>query len=345
LWLSTDLVNWRNVTPPAARQPLEGGVYVNFDEASFLNPTTGWVTTWNGWNLGVTVYRTTDGGKRWTVVTHGEHGDHAGDAEWIQLLSPTLAFDENIAATAPHMSLSVTTDGGTSWRTVYSIPPFDGQTPPRGPFELPMLFTSQLRGFAATAIPPAEGQVNGGFYRTLDGGVSWTAMTPPAARATRCPPDDLGQVECMFALPSFSDPTHAVLASEVVDGAHAAVGFDVTSDGGASWRRTTTVDVPIPLVPPDSYPKTYALVATPSSRTWWIVSPDNGGVTTRISSDAGQHWSVVDSSDVLGAPGNLKAIDGTHALLNTEITTSDGTTGAVYVTSDGGRSWKTLFGS
>jgi len=349
LWMSTDLSHWRDVTPPASRQPFDGNQYVTFDQASFLDPSTGWVTTWNSWNLGVAIYRTADGGKSWTTAPAGSgHGDHAGDADWIQLLTPTVAFDENIAATAPHMSLSVSTDAGASWHELYTDRPDSGQTLPPSPFELPMVFTSQLRGFAASAIPPAEGQVDEGFFRTTDGGVSWTAATPPSARSATCPPGDRhpadgSAVECLFALPSFSDATHAVLATEVVDGAHATVGFDSTSDGGSSWRLTTTVDVPIPSVPADSYPKSYALVATPSSRSWWIVSSGDGGVTTRVTADAGQHWSVT-QSDVLGAPVTVGALDATHALLETDITTSNGTTSAVYVTSDAGRSWKTPFG-
>jgi hypothetical protein len=346
LWLSTDLTRWRDVTPPASRQPFEGNLYVTFDQASFLNPSIGWVTTWNSWNLGVTIYRTTDGGKSWTTAPAGSgHGDHAGDADWIQLLSPTVAFDENIEATASNLSLMVTTNAGTSWRTVYTGPPA-AATPTPIAYEAPMLFVSELRGFAATAIPPAEGQIDQGFFETTDGGFSWTVEKPPLAQSTTtCPSDNLGMVECLFALPSFSDANHAVLATEVVDGAHATVGFDTTTDGGSSWRLTTTVDVPIPISPADSYPKSYALVSTPSSRNWWIVSPDAHGVTTRISSDTGQHWSTAGSADVLGAPENLDALDATRALLTTDIITSEGATSALYVTTNGGRSWKTLFGS
>lgn len=243
------------------------------------------------------------------------------------------------------MSLSITSDAGRTWRTVYAIPRPDGVSPQPNPFELPMLFTSQLRGFAASSIPPAEGQVNAGFFATTDGGVSWTPMAPPAARAMTCPPDDLGPIECMFALPSFSDATHAVLASEVVDGARATVGFDSTADGGSTWQLTTTVDVPIALVAPDSYPKTYALVSTPSGSNWWIASAAGSGVTTRTSTDAGQHWTVANDSPVLGSPAKLAALDATHALLMTEIITADGGETAVYVTNDGGHNWKTLFGS
>ncbi len=346
LWLSTDLNHWHDVTPPATRRALEGGLYAVFDQASFLSPTTGWVTTWNVGNLGVTIYRTADGGKSWTVAPAGSgHGDHAGDADWIQLLSPTVAFDENIEAAASSMSLAVTTNAGASWHTLYTGPPATS-TPTPTAYEAPMLFVTQLRGFAASAIPPAEGQIDQGFFESTDGGLSWTLEKPPLAPSTTmCPSDNFGAVECLFALPSFSDATHAVLASEVVDGARATVGFDVTADGGSTWQQTTSVDVQIPLVPAGSYPRTYALVATPSSRDWWIVSATGAGATTRVSSDAGQHWALADSSQVLGSPAKLEALDATHALLVTEIITSNGGTTALYSTADGGRSWKTLFGS
>ncbi|HEY0871093.1 MAG TPA: hypothetical protein VGD55_11890, partial [Acidothermaceae bacterium] len=278
-----------------------------------------------------------DGGRTWTTAPEGSgHGDHAGDADWIQLLSPTVAFDENIEATASNMSLRVTTNAGASWQTLYTGPPA-ASTPTPSAYEAPMLFVSQLRGFAVSGIPPAESQIDQGFFETSDGGVSWAVEKPPPARSTTCPSDNLGTVECLFSLPSFSDANHAVLASEVVDGAHATVGFDVTGDGGSTWRQRTTVDVPIPLVPAGSYPGTYALVATPSSRDWWIVSATGTGVTTRITSNAGQDWAITNSPRVLGSPGKLEALDATHALLMTQLITSDGGTSALYVTSDGGR--------
>lgn len=127
-----------------------------------------------------------------------------------------MAFDENIAATAPHMSLSVTTNAGASWHTVYTGPSSVGSTPTPSAFEAPMLFVSATRGFAATAIPPAEGQIDQGFFETNDGGSTWALVTPPTPRSTTCPSDNLGTIECLFALPSFSDATHAVL-SKLVD--------------------------------------------------------------------------------------------------------------------------------
>ena len=65
LYISTDLVHWRQVTPPRAdsKNPMQSG---NFEAASFLNEDTGWVTTSNGAMAEVTIYRTDDGGRSWT---------------------------------------------------------------------------------------------------------------------------------------------------------------------------------------------------------------------------------------------------------------------------------------
>jgi hypothetical protein len=314
LWLSTDTLHWRDVTPSAARQPVAPNLYPIFDSASFLSATSGWVADWNVGNLGVTIYGTSDGGRTWRVLSGAGHGDHAGDAYRIQLVTPSTAFAETVAAAAPNMSLAVTTDAAKTWRTVYTGPPVHADSEPAaGPFELPMRFTSPTRGFAATAIPPAETQVEDGFFSTADGGADWTRL----------------------ALPS--------LATELITGADAEVGFDTSADAGASWQVAATVRIQLPAVATNAYPKPYALVSTPGARTWWIASSSDREVTTRVTDDAGQHWSDVQSASPSGEPVSLAAIDTDHALLGTSITTSNGTTGALYVTSDGGHGWQRLF--
>ncbi|MGH8889867.1 MAG: hypothetical protein ACRDV3_08950 [Acidothermaceae bacterium] len=345
LWLSTDLTHWRDATPPPTRQPTEGGVYPTFDTASFLSPSTGWVTTWDVGDLAVVIYRTSDGGKTWSEVAGGGHGDHGGDAEWIQLVTPRLAFAENVEATAADMALQVSTDAGASWRTIYiGPPPAASGMPPSGPFELPMMFTSATRGFAATGVPAAEFGVAGGFFTTDDGGVHWTEEAPPPAGSARCPSGENTAVQCLFTLPTFADPTHAVLASETVTGTKVSIGFDTSSDAGVSWQAGASVDLQLPAVPANSYPQTGAQIATPTDRTWWIASATGAGVTTQVSTDAGQHWSVADSAEPLGASTGLQALDAGRALLTTDITTSNGTTRALYATSDAGHHWQRLFG-
>jgi hypothetical protein len=351
LWLSTDMTHWRDVTPPGSREQVNPsyfpGLYAMFDEASFLNASTGWVTTWNWGNLGVTAYRTSNGGKTWSSVAISGHGDHGGDADWIQLLTPTVAFDENVAATAPHFSLAMTTDAGQSWRDVYQWPsPTNDSAPPPVPFEMPVFFVSANRGFAAAGIPPTEGNVTGDFFTTNDGGVHWSRLTPPSTKNALCPTaeSDPMTVLCLVSLPRFVDPNSGVLATEVISGAQATVGFDTTSDGGTSWRAAASADVPVPAFPPNGFSMTnYAFVATPSMTTWWITSYSPLGVITRVTSDEGSHWSTVTSRQFDGTPTNLTAVDATHALLSTLVIGADGATNRVYSTSDAGRSWQPLF--
>jgi photosystem II stability/assembly factor-like uncharacterized protein len=345
LWISTDMTHWRDVTPPGARDFAWERLYATFDEASFLNSRTGWVTTWNAGNLAVTAYRTTDGGTTWSAIGIGGEGDHAGDADWIQLLSPRVALSEAISATGPGMNLAITTDAGQSWRTTYTGPsPSTTNYPNPGPFELPMSFISTTRGFAATAIPPAEPQVLGGLFDTSDGGAHWTQLALPGIDTAACSRPTTPSSQCLSTLPTFTDPTHGVLASEIITGTHASIRFDTSSDTGASWQQAApTINLPLPYVGADSYSWPDALVATPSASDWWLVSETGNGLTSQVTTDAGNHWSTVETAGVLGAPNRLEAIDATRALIETLITTSNGTTNTLYATSDGGHSWQRIF--
>jgi photosystem II stability/assembly factor-like uncharacterized protein len=353
LWLSTDMTQWRDVTPPGSRKQVDPGyfpgMYAGFDEASFLNPTTGWVTTWNGGNLAVTAYRTTDGGKTWSAVGIGGHSDHGDDADWIQLLTPKVAFSDTVTPTAPHMTLRVTADSGQSWRTVYDWPTATTESDDSVPLDMPMVFVSETRGFAASGIPPAESfDVTGDFFTTNDGGASWSRLNPPSVKNAGCPTvqTEPVTVRCLVSVPRVADPTHGVLATEVISGAKATVGFDTTSDGGTSWQTAASVDVPVPVFPSGGYPMTnYAFVGTPSMTTWWIAAYSAAGVTTRVTSDAGSHWAEVTSAAFDGTPVALNAIDATHALLTTFVIGVDGSTDRVYSTGDAGRTWQPLFAS
>jgi hypothetical protein len=351
LWMSNDMTHWRNVTPPGSRQQVNPsyfpGLYATFDQASFLNPSTGWVTTWNDGNLGVTAYRTSNGGKTWSAKVIGGHSDHGDDADWIQLLTPKVAFSETVTPTAPHMTLSMSTDAGQSWRTVYDWPTADTEPDVSVPLGMPTVFVSATRGFAASAIPPAASfNLTGEFLTTDDGGVHWSRVTPPSMKNALCPtPQTLpGSSSCLVSLPRFTDPSNGVLATEVISGAQATVGFDTTGDGGTSWQAATSVDVPVPVFPPNGFSMSnYAFVATPSITTWWIASYSPQGVTARVTSDAGSHWSTVTSRAFDGTPTALNAVDATHALLTTWVIGADGSTDRVYSTSDAGRSWQPLF--
>ena len=346
LYLTTDMVHWRNVTPPRQVGPPEA--YPLFEHASFLDARTGWVSAWSPATVAGAIYRTNNGGASWSSLSGGGHSGNAGATAFIQLVSPRIGFMESLEPTAPAMSLQVTTDAGASWRTVYNGPP---ATPPGGrlpgPFEMPMAFVNARRGFASEGLPP-EGPFlsgEGDLFATSDGGSSWTRQSPPLpSGASACPTAAVTEAStsCLFANPTFSDPEHAVLPGAVVSGDRATVGFDVTVNGGLSWalrsQRTVTGDPPASIDGGFSYPA--VSVASPS--TWWLVGWNSGEITTSVTTDAGRHWAQVTAPQHPGVPGSLQAVDATRAWLMLYTPTPSGTTTQLLSTADAGRTWQAV---
>jgi photosystem II stability/assembly factor-like uncharacterized protein len=343
LYLSTDLVHWTNVTPPES-QTEQNGAYGWFEHASFLNATTGWVTTWSPETTNVTIYRTSDGGKTWSAVSGGSHSGAGGATVLIQLLSPATAFKETLEPTGPAMSLQVSADSGQTWTTVYGGPPpvvAGSQSADQGPFEMPMVFASASQGFASQGIPPIEPALGGEPYlfSTSDGGSTWIPQSPPLpGPADACGPGGGPTVSCLFAAPSLSDPEHGVLPATVVSGAQAAVAFDVTADGGLHW--TMASERSVPLTPTSSPSFDDPLVSVASASTWWLLGWTSTGAATQVSTDAGAEWTETTAPLPAGVPVTLDALGPTDALLGVAQETPSGGITKLLVTTDSGRTWK-----
>ncbi|MGH9120674.1 MAG: WD40/YVTN/BNR-like repeat-containing protein, partial [Acidimicrobiales bacterium] len=252
LFLTTDQVHWRNVTPPGASTPDRVGAYGGFDQASFLNATTGWVTEFDGNVDQQTIFRTSDGGATWTLVPGFGHSLGGEDTSRIQLVSPTTAFAQ-VVAPGQAGSLSVTTDAGVTWRTVYTGLTSTG-TPLSGPVEIPVTFGDQLHGFGADGLPPTDVFPSGSLYATSDGGTTWTLDNPPLPKAALpCPSEVLptSLTVCGYGLPVFSDPSDAVVPALVLTDGTGMVGFDLTDNDGKTWtlKSTRGVTVPLPASP------------------------------------------------------------------------------------------------
>jgi hypothetical protein len=343
LYMSTDLVHWSDVTPAGAGVVPEGWTWSLFDGASFLSPSAGWVTTWDQGTSREVVYGTGDAGRKWSVLFTASHGDSAGDAYRLQLLTPELAFSQTVTANGPRQSLDVTTDGGRTWRTVYTGP-HDG-IPSEGPFEMPTVFTTRYRGFAAPGIPPAEPQVaeSGYFFATNDGGARWARESPPLPGPGKCargslvfPP--LQQGACSFGVPVFNGPRDGVLPVVLMGKPGAVFGFDVTHDGGVSWRLASQQSAAVSRSP-GAYLPGYGLIAVPSVRCWWVLTWTPSRLVSAVTTDGGRTWSRSAAPRPAGAPSQLVALDGSRALLEV----GGGRLGApssLFVTTDGGLAWR-----
>ncbi|MHB8246472.1 MAG: WD40/YVTN/BNR-like repeat-containing protein [Acidimicrobiales bacterium] len=313
------------------------------------------MTSWSAFTLKTTIYRTNDGGKTWSTVAGASHSENAGAATLIDLVSPTTAFEEDLEPTGPGMSLAVTTDSGRTWKSVYNFPPptASGNGRDSGPFEMPMSFADPMHGFAASGVPPAEPPTaSGDFFTTSDGGSTWVRQLPPLPNipvVSTCPTGvtNISSTSCVFALPTFSDSRQGVLAAVVTTGTKAYVAFDVTSDGGQHWTRTSQQSV---TVSPSGTQggvqgRTgfgYPLICEPSATSWWLLGWSAFGAATKVTTDAGSNWSTNTAPLPAGVPTSLAALDATRAVLTMEDVTANGTTTQVLTTTNSGRTWARL---
>jgi photosystem II stability/assembly factor-like uncharacterized protein len=345
------LAHWTDITPPQSQSPV-AGTYESFQRASFLNRTTGWVTSWNPATVRTTIYRSNDGGRTWTAIPGGGHSGNAGAASLVDLVSPTVAFEETLEPAGPEMSLTVTSDAAQTWSTVYTGPPptiANGRY--QGPFEMPMTFNDILHGFAAMDVPPVallRGEAD--FFSTTDGGSTWQRRTPPLPDSpVTCPTSVLSTQPsaCVYSLPSFSDTRHGTLGAVNTNGSHAYIAFDLTSDAGQRWTKASQVAVPVTPNPlqggvQGSAAYGYPLISTESSTLWWVLGWSGSSATTEITTDQGASWSRVSAPIPSGDPTALAAIDGMRALLSIQDDTASGAITNLLTTANGGRTWTAI---
>jgi hypothetical protein len=332
LYLTHDFEHFTDVTPPAV---LEGSVSGTgaFEQAFFLNPEDGWVSTFNGASAQVDVYRTTDGGLSWTPVAGTTHTIGAGAVTYLQFLSPTFGYLDNLQPTAPAADLSVSHDGGLSWQPVATSP---------GPSQLPIgraVFIDASHGVAVANAFACGPTSTSNVWTTSNGGTSWAPAelpTPfvPSATVAICPDTPFVAAKGEMVVPASLTVTHA----------SAHVDFVVSTDEGQSWRAA-----PGP-------PATFQVVSNPSvlgdvgraaggaavaAGSWWVVGKSTSGSDqVWVTRDQGAHWdaSVAQGLPSGGALSDVIAITDRQAW----VVTSRGPNAYLYTTSDSGAAWAEL---
>jgi hypothetical protein len=205
--------SWRAASPP-------GLAADDVRAASFLDAANGIVVGLTGMERqAFALWRTTDGGLTWTSSSLPVPSNVDAAAP-ISAAAPdashafvTLSLQQGLGLSGPGVLLASSDGGRTWWRTIL---------PSSGEIE----FATASRGWLVGD--------DGGVYATGDGGRTWRAVSVPA-------PSGFGSAAPLAELPTFSDPTHAVLPVTFRRGAREAVSFLTSSNAGATWQSAAVV--------------------------------------------------------------------------------------------------------
>jgi photosystem II stability/assembly factor-like uncharacterized protein len=243
----------------------------------------------------------------------------------------------------------------------------------------PVATTEQFRGLDAVSRDVAwVGGSNGSVFRTLDGGDTWTNVSPPgstgllfrdveafgrdravvlaigesdASRIYRT--DDGGQTwtqtftnpdpaafyDCM----AFSDAHHGLALSDPPDGKFRII---ATSDGGRSWQVRPSAGMPAALTGEFAFAASGTCLTTAGKHDAWFGT--GGGAEARVfhSRDNGETWTVAATPVVSTSPDgggifSLAFRDRRHGFaIGGDLSTSGVAVDALAVTNDGGSTWR-----
>jgi photosystem II stability/assembly factor-like uncharacterized protein len=237
--------------------------------------------------------------------------------------------------------------------------------------------TARLRGVSAVSdrVAWASG-ANGTVVRTADGGVTWTKLTVPGAErldfrdvdavsestayilsigagpASRIyKTGDAGahwtlqftndDAKAFFDAMAFWDARHGLAMSDSVDGQFVIV---TTADGGATWTRVPAGALPPALANEGAFAGSGTNIAVQRGGKAWIGTGASSSKSRILAtSDAGAHWTVVDTPVASSASSGIFSVafrDPRHGLAaGGDYRKEQDAVENAAGTADGGRTW------
>lgn len=279
-------VTWQNVTPEAALKSAS-----NPDQAAtgfFLDLKDAWVTFHDRGPAPSqqipAVFFTQDGGKTWKTgaplnFTNLPQDYYIpSDIAFVDANTGWLFIHLGAGMMHDYFALFGTTDGGQNWKRL--VDPARENGLPMSCYKSGMVFTDAKNGWVAGSCEGVAAGVY--FYRTADGGASWSLVNLPAPAEKPAAFTDQ-QAACGSDIPQFLTPSTGmvpVMCSFLNDNTHQAWLY-TTQDGGKTWKANP---LPQPYGRQD--------FASPGAG-WWLGRAQqdaSGGNQLYFTQNAGQSW-------------------------------------------------------
>ena len=325
VWKTTNGgITWQSVSEGLGVQTI-GDLAVARSDTNIVWVGTGEKNSLRSQWWGDGVYKSTDGGKKWTNM--GLKDTRSIGRIVLHPTNPDIVYVAALGhlwGVNPERGIYKTTDGGKTWSRILFVNDTTGfvdlEMDPANPEVLYAAAWHRLRWGGSHMQGVGKGS---GIYKTVDGGKSWTKLTDPALK-NGLPTDRLGRIGLAL---SAKDPKVVYATIQVDRGVTDPLqgrygGVFRSSDAGATWTQVNDLQA----IPHYYYDDIWIDPTNPDHV--WTVSP-----ALLESKDGGKSF----------APDSLHLVHGDyHALW---IDRGDpqhliiGNDGGVYVSRDGGKAW------
>lgn len=180
VWKTQDYgTSWRNISDGFFKTPSIGAISVAQNDPNIIYAGTGSDGLRSNVIEGKGMYKSIDGGENWQEIGLGNTGQIGGvrlhplDHNTVYVAAIGRAFQPN-----PERGVYKTTDGGKSWKQILFISPETGvsdvEMMPSNPN---ILFAAAWKGMRKPwTIISGGTQKEGGIYKSIDAGNSWTKI-------------------------------------------------------------------------------------------------------------------------------------------------------------------------